>query len=89
VPEPLIEINPQTASSLGVADGDLVKVESLRGSLEMKAQVTEDIHPKVVSIQHGWNEANANLLTDDEARDPVSGFVSFKSLMCRVTKVGG
>jgi anaerobic selenocysteine-containing dehydrogenase len=89
VPEPLMEINPQTASSLGIADRDVVKVESLRGSIEMRAQLTENIHPKVVSIQHGWSEANVNLLTDDEVRDPVSGFVSFKSLMCRVTKVGG
>ena len=89
VPEPLIEINSQTASSLGVADKELVKVESPRGSIELKAKVTEDIHPKVVCIQHGWSEANVNLLTDDEARDPISGFLSFKSLMCRVTKVGG
>jgi anaerobic selenocysteine-containing dehydrogenase len=89
VAEPLIEIHPQTASSLGIADSDLVKVESLRGSVEMKAKLTEDIHPRVVSIQHGWSEANANLLTDDEARDPVSGFPSFKSLLCRVTKAVG
>jgi len=87
MPEPLIEINPQTASSLGIANGDKVKVESLRGSIELKAKLTEDIHPKVVSIQHGWSEANANLLTDDVARDPVSGYPSFRSLVCRVTKV--
>jgi hypothetical protein len=55
----------------------------------MKAKLTDDIHPEVVSIQHGWNEANANILTDDEARDPVSGFLSFKSILCRVTKVKG
>jgi len=89
IPEPSIEINSQTASSLGIADGDLVKVESLRGSIELKAKVTENIHPRVVCIQHGWNEANVNLLTDDEVRDPISGFLSFKSLMCRVTKAGG
>jgi len=89
VPEPLIEINPQTASILGIADRDLVKVESLRGSLEMKAKVTEDIHPKVVSIQHGWSEANANLLTDDEGCDPVSGYPGFRCLLCQVTKVAG
>jgi len=87
VPEPLIEIHPRTAGSLGIAEGNLVKVESLRGSIQLKAKVTEDIHPKVVSIQHGWSEANANLLTDDEARDPVSGFPSFRSLVCRITKV--
>jgi len=89
IPEPSIEINSQTAGSLGIADSDLVKVESLRGSVEMKAKLTEDIHPGVVSVQHGWSEANVNLLTDDEARDPVSGFLSFKSLLCRVTKVAG
>jgi anaerobic selenocysteine-containing dehydrogenase len=89
VPEPLIEIHHQTALSLGITGGDLVNVESLRGSVEMKAKLTEDIHPKVVSIQHGWIEANANLMTDDEARDPISGFLSFKSLLCRVTKVAG
>jgi len=89
LPESLIEINAQTARTLDITDEDWVMVESLRGNIKLKARLTEDIHPKVVSIQHGWNEANANLLTDDEARDPVSGFVSFKSLMCRVTKAVG
>jgi anaerobic selenocysteine-containing dehydrogenase len=86
VPEPLIEINPQTAGELGIADGDLVKVESLRGSIKIKARLTEHIHPKVVSVQHGWNEANVNYLTDDEAVDPTSSYPGFKSVMCRVMK---
>ncbi|MBA7549273.1 Acetylene hydratase [subsurface metagenome] len=86
VPEPLIEINPQAAKNLGVADRDLVKVESLRGSIKLKARLTEDIHPRVVSIQHGWSKANANYLTDDESRDPVSGFPGFRSVLCRVEK---
>ncbi len=85
VPEPLMEINSQTADSLGIADGDSVKVESTRGSIKIKAKLTEDIHPKVVSIQHGWSQANVNYLTDDEARDPVSAYPGFKSVMCRVT----
>jgi anaerobic selenocysteine-containing dehydrogenase len=89
VPEPLIEINRQTAGSLGITDGDRVKVESPRGSIELKARVTEDIHPKVVCMQHGWDGANANFLTDDGIRDPISGFISFKSLMCRVAKITG
>ena len=89
VPEPLIEIHPQTASRLGIADGDLVSVESLRGDIKVKAKLSEDIHPKIVAMQHGWNEANANILTDDEARDPVSGYPGFRSVMCRVMKVRG
>jgi anaerobic selenocysteine-containing dehydrogenase len=88
VPEPLLEINPQTAGSLGIANGDLVTVESLRGSIKVKARLTEDIHPRVVAMQHGWSEANANCLTDDEARDPVSGYPGFRSVLCRVSKAG-
>jgi anaerobic selenocysteine-containing dehydrogenase len=87
VPEPLAEIHPQTAGNLGIADGDLVEVVSLRGSIRLKARLTEDIHPQVVSVQHGWSgEANVNLLTDDEARDPISGYPGFRSVMCRLTK---
>jgi len=89
VPEPLIEINPQTASNLGIADGDLIMVESIRGSTKLKARLTEDVHPKIVMMQHGWAEANANCLTDDQARDPLSGYPGFRSVMCRVTKAGG
>lgn len=88
-PEPLVEINSKTALSLGIADGETVKVENTRGSMIVKAQLTEDIHPKVVSICDGWSNeigANGNCLTDDKAVDPVSGFPEFRSTLCRVTK---
>ncbi|MFC2019162.1 molybdopterin-dependent oxidoreductase [Chloroflexota bacterium] len=85
-PEPLIAINPQTAASFGIADRDLVRVESPRGGIEIKASITEDIHPGVVSLQHGWEEANVNLLTDDMANDPISSCPGFRSVFCRVLK---
>lgn len=87
MPEPLVEINSETAKSLNIADGDVVIVESLRGSIKLKARVTPDIHPKVVSIQHGWSEANANILTDDDGRDPVSGYPGFKQVLSRLCRI--
>lgn len=84
-PEPSAEINIETAAALGISDGDRVVVESPRGSIELKANVSEDIHPRAVSIQHGWTEANANILTDG-GRDPISGYPSLRSILCRVTK---
>lgn len=66
----------------------IVGVESARGSLELKAHPTPDIHPKVVAMQHGWSESNANLLTDDELRDPISGYPAYRSVPCRVRKAG-
>jgi len=89
VPEPLIEIHPQTAKEYDIDEGTMVKVESVRGSIKLKAKLTEDIHPKVVSIQHGWSEACSNLLTDDMNRDPISaypGYRSVLSVLCRVSK---
>ena len=88
-PEPLLDMNPQTAQSLGVAHGDLVKVESLRGSIKVKANLTDILHPQVVCMTHGWSGetgANVNCLTDDSAVDPVSSFPEFRSLLCRVVK---
>ncbi len=86
VPEPLAEINTDSAKKLGIDSGDEVTIASPRGSITLRAKLTEDIHPKVVSIQHGWAEANANILID-EAGDPISGFPAFKSTPCRVMKV--
>lgn len=87
LPEPLIEINPKTAAAHDIKDGDIVKVESMRGNLKVETRLTEDVHPETVVMQHGWSEANANLLTNDEERDPISGYPGFRSVMCRLSKV--
>ncbi|MFC2002932.1 molybdopterin dinucleotide binding domain-containing protein, partial [Chloroflexota bacterium] len=87
-PAPLAQLHPDTARGLGIADGDMVRVETSRGSVEMKAQLTSDILPQVVSIPHGWGgKANANRLTSDAELDPISGFPAFKSMLCRVSKI--
>ena len=86
---PLIEINPETARSIGIADGDMVRVNTVRGSIAIEARLTEDIHPRVVSMLHGWSSdtgANANYLTDNSAVDPVSSFPEHKSILCRIMK---
>ncbi len=87
-PEPLLEMNTHSAEGEGIADGDTVVVESPTGSIELKAALTEDIHPSVISMQHGWETANCNILTDDQDRDPVSAYPAFKSVMCHVKKAG-
>jgi anaerobic selenocysteine-containing dehydrogenase len=88
VPEPSLEIHPEPAKRLGITNGGLVSLESTKGSITLKAQLTPDIHPKVLSIQHGWKEANVNLLTANEPHDPISGYPAFKTIPCRVRKVG-
>lgn len=89
VPYPTVEINTSAAQNLGIADGDQVIVESPKGSIKLRAKITDDIHPKVISLQHGWDEANANILSDDEERDPISGYPPFRTILCRVMKAEG
>jgi anaerobic selenocysteine-containing dehydrogenase len=88
VPQSLVEINPEPAKRLGIADGEPVVVESPKGSITLQARITPDIHPRVLSLQHGWDEANANILTDSEQRDPISGYPAFKTVLCQVRKIG-
>lgn len=88
MPEPLIEMNTETANELKISDGDMVKVESARGEIQIRAKTTGDIHRRVVSMPHGWDgESNANLLTDDMARDPISGYPPYRSGLCRVSRL--
>ncbi|MGD9116169.1 MAG: molybdopterin-dependent oxidoreductase [Dehalococcoidia bacterium] len=87
VPEPLAEIHPETAKEAGIADGDMMTVESANGSVDLKAKITSDILPGVVSLQHGWAEANVNLLTGFQPYDPISGYPALKTVPCRVRKI--
>jgi anaerobic selenocysteine-containing dehydrogenase len=86
-PEPAAEIHPDTAGTYGIADGDMMAVTTVKGRIEIRARTTEDLAPGIVSIPHGWAEANANLLTALEPRDPVTGYTELKALLCRVSKL--
>jgi formate dehydrogenase (coenzyme F420) alpha subunit len=85
-PEPLVEVNTVTAKKLGVQEGDNVRVETLRGSITIKATINKYIRPDVVSIPLGWEKSNVNTLTSYEGRDPITGYPAYKSLLCKISK---
>ena len=87
-PEPMAEISPATAKQFGVQNGDPVVVETNRGQVRMKAGVDDRVADGVVLVPHGWGgEANANLLTDVQCREPIMGYPDMKSLQCSIRKV--
>ncbi|MFO7461037.1 MAG: molybdopterin-dependent oxidoreductase [Desulfatiglandales bacterium] len=87
-PEPFVELGPKTAEAFGIKDGDMTVVETNRGRVKMKAQVDERVAEGVVLVPHGWGgEANANLLTDVQCREPIMGYPDMKSLQCNIRKV--
>ncbi len=86
-PDPLVEIHPDTAREYGIADGDMIAIETPKSEIKMKASLTEDLAATVVSVPHGWSEANVNDLTSLEPRDPITGYTEMKALLCRIRKI--
>ena len=83
-----LQMHPDTAAGLGVADGDHARVTSRSGAVTVPVEVTDGIRAGVVSLPHGWGHSasgtrgsvaaarpgvNTNLLTDPLALDPLSG----------------
>ena len=86
-PEGLIEINPEDAVRLGIkSDNGLVEVASRRGSVKVKAQITDKVPPGVVFMSFHFKEAAANLLTVDTL-DPVAKIPEFKVCAVRIQKI--
>ena len=86
-PEPRAEIGPKTASLYGIKESDEIIIGTNRGTVRMKAHVDERVAEGVVFVPHGWpGEANANLLTDTECREPIMGYPEIKALLCSIKK---
>ena len=78
-PHARAELHPTTAAAIGVADGDLVELSNLRGTVRARALVVATIRPDTVFLPfHYAGTECANLLTQD-ATDPVSGMPEFKT----------
>ena len=88
-PSPYVELHPDDAKKLDVKDGDMVRVTSRIGSLEIAVQVMaeNEILPGTIQITHGWKEANVNLITHDDIFDPIDGFPLMKSVEVKVEKI--
>ncbi len=80
-PDPIAQVNPQTATELGIEDGDWIWIETPRGRIRHKCRHFSGIDRRVVHVQHGWWfpelpgeepwlhgmwESNVNVLTTDD-----------------------
>jgi formate dehydrogenase alpha subunit len=84
--EELVQINPEDAQNLGIADGDWVRVISRRGEVRTKSQVTEASPVGVVTMSFHFTETRTNIITNP-ALDPVSKIPELKVCAVRVEKV--
>ena len=87
-PQCTLQVHPDDAARVGLADGGVARVSSRTGALEAAVEVTDAVAPGVVCLPHGWGHdlpgvemavatahagVNSNLLADEELFDPLSG----------------
>ncbi len=54
MPDPTVEIHPDTARKYGIADGEWVYLENDMGRVKRKAEITRKVKPHHVHTMHGW-----------------------------------
>ncbi len=85
-PEELLEISHEDALEMNVKTGDMVKATSRRGTVTMKAWVTERSPKGVAWCAFHFREAHANILTID-AYDNVTETPEYKACAIKIEKV--
>lgn len=85
-----VEINPKTASSLGIADGDLVEVSTQYGSLRVPAVSYPAIRPDVIAMPFGQGHSRYGRYATNRGANPVAlTLASEGAIRARVSKVAG
>jgi len=99
-PDPLVIIHPDTASKLGIEDGDWIYIETKRGKIKQKANLSAGVDPRIVIVDHAWwfperdetdlfgfAHSNYNVLTNDKPPfNSEVGSFNIRGLACRVYK---
>lgn len=90
-----MQIHPDDAERLGLADGAPARVRSRVGEIAIDVELTDGIRPGVVSIPHGFGQnlpgvrlrvaqeyrgVNTNVLTDENFVDAVSGNIALNGV---------
>ena len=82
-----IDLSPEDALRLGLAEGETVRVVSRRGEVLAPVRIDPSLRPGLAFMTlHFPDQVNTNLLTI-EAWDPKSGTSEFKATAIRVEKV--
>ncbi len=86
--EDVLLIHPDDAAANGIAQGDMVCVESPRGKVDIKAEITDEMKPGILSSTFHFPEIMLNIITSDEhcteALCP-----EYKVVSCKIRKSKG
>jgi formate dehydrogenase major subunit len=82
-----IDVSPSDAKRLALAEGEIVRVSSRRGSLDVPVRIDPGLRAGLVFMTlHFPDQVETNVLTID-ATDPKSGTAEFKATAVRIDKL--
>ena len=82
-----IDVSPSDAKRLALAEGEIVRVTSRRGSLDVPVRIDPGLRAGLVFMTlHFPDQVETNVLTID-ATDPKSGTAEFKATAVRIDKL--
>ena len=80
-----LDLSPEDCIRYGVAAGELVRLRSRRGAVEVQVRIDETLRPGLAFMTFHFDVAS-NFLTI-EANDPKSGTAEFKATAVRIDKL--
>ena len=86
--EDVLMINPEDAATHFINDGDMVCLESPRGKVDVKARLTDEVNPGVVSTTFHFPEIMVNNITSD-VHDSEAMCPEYKVVAVRIRKSKG
>lgn len=86
--EDVLLMNPKDASDNKIENGDFVCVTSARGKVDIKARITEEVKPGVMSTTFHFPEIMVNLITSD-VHDSEAKCPEYKVVAAKVRKSKG
>jgi anaerobic selenocysteine-containing dehydrogenase len=103
MPDPAVDIHPDTAKEYGIYDGEWIYIENDMGKVRRKAKLSLTVHPRMINTMHGWwlseeDGCEPNLFgvwkyqinkTVPGPHDSVSGFGGgqYKTTMVKLSKI--
>ena len=82
-----LDISPEDAERLDLAEGERVRVTSRRGKVEAPIRIDPSLRPGLTFMTlHFQDDVATNLLTID-ATDPKSGTAEFKATAIRIERL--
>ncbi|MFC4005147.1 molybdopterin dinucleotide binding domain-containing protein [Prauserella oleivorans] len=88
-------VHPDDAARRGLADGDIARLSSAAGAIDVPVEVTDSVMRGVVSLPHGWGHhrdgtqlrvaaahagVSANDVTDERFLDELTGTAALSGL---------